>query len=245
VEVTSGHDAGRATTTTSGGAFTLDVAAGDLTLRVSNPGYDSMDRALSVSQDLWYLAFPLKPSAGCLLSVTPDIFTFLPPSGATASLTVVPVPARTWMTASNDSWIEVTSGATGTGPGTVAFRVLPNQVTSGDVRRGSIRISCNAIEGQTAWISQRPTCQPGVAWASDSPTSFSAGGGAGHLWVLAEPSCAWQAVSQSDWITLGPHTEGSSDGDVHFTVAPNPTGTDRTGTIVIAEKPWAVIQKGQ
>jgi hypothetical protein len=49
-------------------------------------------------------------------------------------------------------------------------------------------------------------------------------------------------VSQSGWISLRSQVEGTSDGDVHFTVAPNTTGTARTGTIMIGERAWQVTQ---
>jgi hypothetical protein len=73
-----------------------------------------------------------------------------------------------WTAQSNDSWITITSGAAGTGSGTVGFSL---QANTGAVRTGTI-----TIEGQTFTITQESASTVGLTLAGSMAQIASAGG---------------------------------------------------------------------
>jgi hypothetical protein len=73
-------------------------------------------------------------------------------------------------------------------------------------------------------------------------TSISAAGGPGSLAVAN--NCAWSAVSQAPWISITGGNSGNGDGVVSFSVAPNQTTSQRTGTVQVADLVFTVTQAG-
>jgi hypothetical protein len=61
-------------------------------------------------------------------------------SGGSSSFNVNAPVGRSWTATSDVSWISLTSGATGNGPGTVTFQTAPN---TGPARTGTITVSGN------------------------------------------------------------------------------------------------------
>ncbi|MGA2436286.1 MAG: BACON domain-containing carbohydrate-binding protein, partial [Bryobacteraceae bacterium] len=101
-----------------------------------------------------------------------------PLSAQTASLTAaaadgsiqVTVPdGLSWTASSNDSWITITSGASGTGSGALTFSVQANN--TGAVRTGTI-----IIDGQTFKIEQGSGAATGLILAGSMPQIASGGG---------------------------------------------------------------------
>jgi hypothetical protein len=81
--------------------------------------------------------FTVNQSSGCTLAFVPTS-AHLAPAGGSGSFTVNTVAGCDWTAASQDpSWLTVTSGASGSGPGTVGYSVAAN---SGPARSSSIRI---------------------------------------------------------------------------------------------------------
>jgi sugar lactone lactonase YvrE len=81
----------------------------------------------------------------------------------------VNIPAGVaWTASSNDSWITITGGASGTGSGAVSFTVQPN---TGAARTGSITIA-----GQTFTIEQQSASATGLSFAGSLAQIASAGG---------------------------------------------------------------------
>lgn len=74
----------------------------------------------------------------CSFSINPTSASFAA-AGGTASVTVTTTPGCNWTAASNNSFITVTSGASGSGSGTVNYSVAANTVTTS--RSGSLTIA--------------------------------------------------------------------------------------------------------
>jgi hypothetical protein len=93
-----------------------------------------------------------------------------------------------------------------------------------------------------------------VITATFEPCSFSveppdaeppAGGGGGIVAVTAAaPHCAWSASTDVDWISITEGNSGAGDGQVSYTVAPNPDVEARKGTVTVAGLVVAVRQEG-
>jgi hypothetical protein len=92
--------------------------------------------------------------APCSFNIAPTSKSF-PAGGGTASLTVTTTGDCNWIAASNVSWINVTSGHSGTGSGTVAYSVAAN--TGQNPRAGKINVAGRVLTITQAAQSASPT----------------------------------------------------------------------------------------
>jgi hypothetical protein len=145
-----------------------------------------------------------------------------------------------WTAAANVPWLTVTSGASGTGNGTVAFGVAAN---TGTARSGSLTIA-----GQTFTVSQAaPPAPPAPCTISISPNAqeIKKQGGSGSITVTASAaSCTWTTIAHAAWLTVTHGTSGTGNGTVTFEVAEN-SGGDRTGTLTVGGQTFTVTQRGK
>jgi all-beta uncharacterized protein/BACON domain-containing protein len=179
----------------------------------------------------------------------PCTFTISPTSQnvaetATATSGTIAVAASTgtcaWTAASSAPWLLVTAGASGTGNGTVAFKVEANT--------GTARTATIAVGGQTFTLSQAapPPPPPPPCTFSISPTSqdVAAAGVNGSVTVTASAStCTWTATANIDWLVVVSGSPGTGSGTVSYSVAATTEGGDRNGTITIAGQTFTVTQR--
>jgi hypothetical protein len=85
-------------------------------------------------------------SPACSFSISPSSQSF-DSAGGTGTVSVQASSSCSWTATSNVTWISVTSGASGTGNGTVGFQVQAN--ITGQARTGSLTIA-----GQTFTVNQ-------------------------------------------------------------------------------------------
>ncbi|MGB3948649.1 MAG: BACON domain-containing carbohydrate-binding protein, partial [Bacteroidia bacterium] len=174
-------------------------------------------------------------NTSCTFTISPLNQTFTD-QAATGSVTVTAASGCNWAATSNDSWITVTSGSTGSGNGTVSYSVTANTSTSQ-------RVGTITIAGQVHSITQSGTapCAYTIAPAS---LNYNSSGGSGVVNVTAGTGCTWTSTSNDAWITITSGSSGSGNGSVNYTVANNTTTTQRTGTITVAGQTHTVIQAG-
>jgi hypothetical protein len=137
------------------------------------------------------------------------------------------------MATSNDAWLTISSGSSGTGNGTVNFNVAAN---TGPARTGTLTIA-----GQTFTVNQASGC---VYMLSATNQNAVAAGVTGSVSVTANVGCAWTAISNAVWLTISSGSNGTGNGTVNFTVAAN-TGAARTGTLTIAGQTFTVNQDAE
>lgn len=77
--------------------------------------------------------------------------------------------------------------------------------------------------------------------ASSYSTVAPAGGVQNVSTSASNAGCAWTAVSNAPWISITSGISGSGNGNIQFSVAPNP-GSVRTGAVTIAGKTFTVVQ---
>jgi hypothetical protein len=176
-----------------------------------------------------------QPGASCPITISPgsqDVLT----AGGTGTIAVSAAADCGWTSSSPATWITVTSGANGTGNGTVGFTV---GVNSGPARNAPI-----AIGGQTFMVNQAdvnaPVCQFTILPAT---ASVSPPGGTVPVTIQAGATCSWTATSHADWLTFDEADSGTASGSVMINVALNP-GAPRTGTLTIAGQTFTVVQGG-
>lgn len=91
--------------------------------------------------------------------------------------------------------------------------------------------------GDYIYLSERTI---GCTGASPFSASFAAAGGNGTFTLSS--SCAWSALSQSNWISLTSTAQGNGDGSINYTVDQNPLAIPRTGSILIGGISVPVVQ---
>ncbi len=170
----------------------------------------------------------------CTYSISPNSQSFGDISGI-GSVSVTSPSDCNWTATSNDDWITVTSGDSGSGSGTIGYSVAANPNASS--RTGTITIA-----GETFTVTQ-----DGIACTySISPTnqSFEDIDDSGNVSVTSPGDCGWTATSNDDWITVTSGDSGIGSGTVGYSVAANPDASSRTGTITIAGETFTVIKDG-
>ena len=140
-----------------------------------------------------------------------------------------------WQSVSNDAWIVITSGSSGTGNGSVGYNVAVN--ATGSPRTGTLTVA-----GLTFTVNQsNVSCSYALMPTS---SSFTASGGSGSVSVTTSTGCRWKAISNDDWLVVVPGVIGIGSGSFNYTVNANPANTPRTGTISVEGQTFTVMQAG-
>ena len=172
--------------------------------------------------------------APCVYSILPTNVT--PGSGGVVDSTVVTAPGGcAWTATSNDGWITVISGGSGSGAGIVGYGVDPNP--SSIPRSGTITIGTETFTVDQAGA----TCAYSIFPANVNPDSA---GGTDNITVTAPGGCAWTSTSNDFWITIDSGSSGNGNGTIAYTVDPNPDVAPRTGTITVETETFTVYQAG-
>lgn len=171
----------------------------------------------------------------CTSTISP---TGVSVAAAAANGTIgVTIPAGcTWTAVDDAPWVSITSGASGSGDGTVAYSITANPNTAQ-------RTATITVAGQTFGITQAGVvCSTTISPTASTPTHA---GGSGTVAVSANaPSCAWTAASNAAWISVTSGASGSGSGNVSYNVGANAATTSRTGTVTIANQTLTVTQAG-
>lgn len=174
-------------------------------------------------------AFTVNQGQGCSFALS-AASAAAPAGGANGTFDVSTADGCGWTAASSADWLHVTSGATGTGPGTVQYAVAANQ---GPPRNGLITAG-----GQSFTVAQEGGCTTAISPASQNSPSSS---GTASVAVTAPAGCAWSAKSNAPWIGISSGQNGSGNGTVQLAVSAN-TGVERTGTVTIGDQTFTIVQ---
>ena len=139
-----------------------------------------------------------------------------------------------WSAATNEAWIAITSGATGSGNGSVGFSVAAN---SGSARTGTATIATQTFTVNQAAGSATCTYSISTPDANIGPDAAQ-----GTVSVVAGAGCPWTATSDAPWITVVSGSPGTGNGQILVRLTAN-TGPERTGTVTIATQKWTVTQR--
>jgi hypothetical protein len=89
-----------------------------------------------------------------------------------------------------------------------------------------------------------PTSDKCQITASNTPSSFSAGGGTGSVTISTARDCTWSVAADAAWVALGGDHSGQGEAVVPFTVAANPAPAQRSGSIDVGGQKLSVNQAG-
>ena len=192
----------------------------------------------------WVATDTVRGSAGgtqeCVYQVSPTRVA-LDGSAQGAVVQVDTAPGCAWTATVDAGWLSITSGSSGSGPGSISYAAAVFPPSSDfPIRQGHVQVRWNTpTAGQNVLVTQSTgVCHAAFSPAPGptSPLTFGASGGGGNAWVLADPpfSGSWFVDAAPDWITftappLG--VLGRGDSQTFFAVNPNPSAAPRDGTI--------------
>jgi hypothetical protein len=205
--------------------------AGNGTVTLSAAPNSGASRSTTVSvAGLTFTA--MQNAAACSFSITPASAA-MSASGGAANVTVTTGSWCSWSAVSTDpSWLTVTSGASGTGNGSVTLNAAANT--------GSARSTTATIAGQTFTVSEAaPSCTYALSPTSKSLTTaaqtFTVG-------VTAPSICSWTASGgDPSWLTITSGASGSGNGTVTFSASAN-AGASRSATATIGGQTFTALQ---
>ena len=153
-------------------------------------------------------------------SVTKDYETHVIP------ITVNALAATTWSVTPNNSWISVVDAGNGHGGDLVTIAIAENP--SYLARTGTVSIGTETF---TVTQQGRTALEFGI---SPATSTASVEGANAIIEVRATPDLPWTATSGVNWCAIYAATaSGAGNGNVVYSVSPNPTLSQRTGTITI------------
>ena len=202
--------------------------AGQIEFRASANSGPARTGTLAVADQ----TFTVNQAGGCAYTIQPTAQT-VSAAGESVTVAVGGGGGCPWTATSHAAWITVTSGASGSGDGSVRFTVGAH---TGPQRSGTLTIA-----GRTFTVTQVSGCSFSIA---PSGQAFDRDGGEGTVTVAAPPDCAWAAASQETWIQIRSGPSGSGDGKVEYRVSQVPLlffGI-RIGTMTIAGQTFTVTQ---
>lgn len=146
-----------------------------------------------------------------------------------------PDPSLNWTAVSDAPWIHITSPTQQTGNGTVSYSL--------DQNTGLRRTSTMTIAGLTYVVIQGGAS---CSFTLNSAKATVSADGDSVTVDVTTPSngCPWTAVSESEFVTVTSDSQGTGDGSVSFSIAPNPSANPRVGKLRIGLQTLTVTQMG-
>ncbi len=234
---------------------------GPATLKVSaEPNEGAQERRMTIAVADKSVGISQAGQGDCAYQVSP-VNISLPRIPWTSEITVTTTPGCRWTAVSDSPWAHLHS-AGGSGPGKLTYSADFSPETRYAVTRNAIiAIRWNTpTAGQNVRINQWGACNvafaappggaPGFSGYPGGTVTVGSGGGETHLFVLTDPfmNCAWSVESDDSWITVnfpGLHRVSGGDGDIRFTVPPNPLSASRRGVLMVGDRALTIIQQGR
>ena len=143
-------------------------------------------------------------------------------------ITVNALAITQWSVTPNNSWISVVDAGNGQGGDLVSIAIAENP--SYKKRTGTVKIGTETF---TVTQQGRPTAALSFS-VSPANSTASVEGANGIITVTATPDLPWAATSGANWLTVYAATaNGAGNGNVVYSASPNPTLSQRTGTITV------------
>jgi hypothetical protein len=234
IDIVSGSNAGRTTLTDQSGSYVLnDLTGGSFRLRASANGFDSGEQGVTVPTNP-QADFLLRKSVGCFYTLSASYQVVLT-SGLASTLTLTPSVGSgcAWSAVSSVPWIALAGATTGTGAGTVSYRI--DQNSSSSYRTGAITItwSGGSATFSVNQLPSRTSCAPQINLQLP-PNQWE-----GYINVGTGCYFAEKTTIDVPWIEIRSTHGGGLFVDV--AVQAN-TGAARTGHITFADGGVAYMQ---
>jgi uncharacterized protein (TIGR03437 family) len=148
-----------------------------------------------------------------------------------------------WEAISTATWLNITSGQSGSGSGSIEYKATANMSTT--PRVGAILASFTPFVVLQQGAAPTPGCT--AMFTPAPPVMAQAAATTGSIGVnfpTGAQNCAYSATASDTWITITSGVTGSGKGTVGYSLSANSLTSSRSGSIVISGQPYAVIQAG-
>ncbi len=174
---------------------------------------------------------------GCAVTLAPNEGSS-PPEGGNGSIEVTTLAGCPYDTVLGPSWLHVTSGGSGVGPGTLLYSVDPNSTTFP-------RLGILSIGGQPFQLTQQALPCSVTLDTSSLGNPFGPAAGTGSIAVQTNgPNCTWTAASTVPWASVSP-LSGTGSGTIFVTLTSNAASlVARAGDLAIAGQTLTIDQGG-
>src|SRR5215831_17346982 len=171
------------------------------------------------------------PSPSC--PVTVGVQTTYSVSAAATNGSIPVVSSCAWTAVSTASFLTITSGASGSGNGTVNYSI---SVNTGAARLASIMIGTAIVNFAQSVAQAGVQC---TVTLSATTARINSNGGTVNIGVTVASPCEWRWSSSSPFLTVPPQTQVGAVGPlpvptyssvIPITVSPN-TGPSRIGSV--------------
>ena len=169
----------------------------------------------------------------CSFAVSPLNPASLAASGGTGSVTVTTSSGCAWTASESVAWLSITSGASGTGNGSVNYTAAANTTTTS-------RSATLMVGGQPVTITQ--DAAPCSFTVTPLNPTVSAVGGGISITVTTSTGCAWTASESASWLSITSGSSGTGSGTVSVSASANTTASGRTATVTVAGQTVTVTQ---
>jgi WD40 repeat protein len=194
-------------------------------------GSSSMTGLLIVAEQ----TFPIRlGSDPCTYTLSPTSADWSP-AGGSGGMGVQTPGGCGWTASSNNDWLAITKISRDNGGGGVTYSVAPNP---GPARTGTLTVA-----GKTFTINQVTSACTYTVTPTDQ--NFGSSGGSVNIDIQTTNGCAWNAASDSTWLTVPPNANsGSGPGMITVSAVANQTTAPRIGHVNIAGQIVTITQDG-
>jgi hypothetical protein len=194
----------------------------------ANTGASLRTATLTIGGEIFTVS---QAGTSCAYTISPTSQT-VAAVGGTGTITVATTSGCAWTATSSTSWLTISSGATGTGNGSVGFTALASSLSTS--RTGTITAA-----GKTFTVTQSAsTCSFSV---SPLLVTLSSTAITSSVTVTTATGCAWSATETATWLSISSGTGRTGSGSLSFSATAN-TGASRTATMTVAGKAITVSQ---
>ena len=183
--------------------------------------YSGGTKVLTITQDAG--------TASCTYTISKSTQNF-PETGGNDLVQITTSTGCSWISTSNQSWITISSGTSGTGNGTISYSLAVN--TSASIRNGSITVSYSGGT-QVLTITQDAGTALCTYTISKSAQNFPETGGNDLAQITTSTGCSWTATSDQSWLLITSGSSGNGSSNVSFSASANTTLFIRHATITI------------
>ncbi len=156
-------------------------------------------------------------------------------ASGTVNLTTTPANAA-WSASSNQTWLTITSGASGNGDAAIGYSATANSSVKprvATIAAGNAAFTLTQA-GMTASYSLTPVS-----------ASLGVGSGSGTVALTATPADAtWTATSTQTWLTITSPTSGTGSANIAYAVSTNGNAQPRSAVITVNTATFTVTQAG-
>ena len=169
---------------------------------------------------------------GGALSISPSSAN-VPGTGGSGAITLTTNdPVLKWTVSADQSWVTITSGGQGTGPGQIQWTAAAN--TTNASRSSTVSITPSGGTAQPFYINEAAQVITGTITLTPPGANAPASGSSGTIQVTStNQALIWTAVSNNPWLTVTQGASGTGNGSFQYSATGNPTVASQTGTITV------------